>query len=471
MSKNYQEPEEVELDKNNSEAEIIDDFNPLDEAVLEKPYTKPNVKLSSADLNSDIPEPSFTPPPMTANMESEDKPKRQAPQPKPPVNQAMRDLSKKDKREAAKKFAEMIMSGYKMANDLADKALLINEGKIKKLEAEGLIDTSIVIPVSPTDTMTVAEYISEFNSQTEGTISVSKEFEAEVMPVLTDVLEESGVGLTNKQYLGYLVLKDIAAKSILVFQSISVKKAMIEQLKEATIAFREQATILQSQYNNPPRPANNDRREEPPSTPTYTYENTPPENPKGGSGNSGAGVNPNRSQVVEEIEVEDDENDFMYEEKMSNENEFDSYEDEDEDFDDEEFEDEDFEDDDYEDEDFEDGEFEENDFDEEESTEAIEVNKVDELNDELSDEPNPLDDYINAQEPEEKKESVKEETVVAEEVKETDLGQELEQNKESQEELKEEPKASNDYVQQKPTVTVVDSPKNEGKKNKDKTKK
>jgi hypothetical protein len=41
MSKEFQEPEEKEMDLNN--AELVDDFNPLGEAVIEKDYTRPNV--------------------------------------------------------------------------------------------------------------------------------------------------------------------------------------------------------------------------------------------------------------------------------------------------------------------------------------------------------------------------------------------------------------------------------------------
>ena len=73
MSKEFQEPEEKELNSNLADAEIMDDFNPLDEAVNEKEYTKHNVKINPNDFNSDIPEPSFMPPPMSGGLKQEEK--------------------------------------------------------------------------------------------------------------------------------------------------------------------------------------------------------------------------------------------------------------------------------------------------------------------------------------------------------------------------------------------------------------
>ena len=49
MSKEYQEPEEQLLDNNDLNAEIVDNYNPLGEPVIEKPYTKPNVTFKQSD--------------------------------------------------------------------------------------------------------------------------------------------------------------------------------------------------------------------------------------------------------------------------------------------------------------------------------------------------------------------------------------------------------------------------------------
>jgi len=230
-NKEYIEPEEKDLDKNNSdEAIIMDDFNPLDEAVSEKEYTKHNVTVNPKDFISDIPEPSFMPPPMMGAMNDEEKSKK----PQEPFNPKMNDMPKKDKHDAAGKVAEMIMSGYKFGNQMADNSLLFNERKIAKMQQNGEIDLSVEVPISPTSSMSAGEFIQEFNDQSKGTIAVTKEFEEEVTPVLTRVLEKRGIGMTDEQLLIYLFSKDILVKGFMVVQSLSVKKDMLDMLKEAT---------------------------------------------------------------------------------------------------------------------------------------------------------------------------------------------------------------------------------------------
>lgn len=258
MAKEFQEPEEKEFDKNNNEAEIIDDFNPLDEAVAEKEYTKHNVKINPNDFKANIPEPDFNPPPMTGMMTEEEKVKK----PAEPFNPQMKEMSNKDKNDAAEKFAEMIMGGYKWLNNYADSRLLIDEKKLMKLQMAGEVDLSIPMPLNPSTTLSAGEFIQEYNEQSKGTITVSKTFEEETMPVLTRVLAKRGVGMTDEQYLAFLFGKDAIQKTFLMNQSLSVKKDILNQLKEMTIAYRSNAVPT---FTAQPQPAT-------PITPTYSYE-------------------------------------------------------------------------------------------------------------------------------------------------------------------------------------------------------
>jgi hypothetical protein len=250
MAKEFIEPEEKEFD--NSE-EIMDDFNPLDEAIQEKAYTKPNVKFSASDMTSDIAEPSFIPPPMGGDSIKEDEKIKK--QPQEPFNPQMKDLPKKDKHDAADKVANMIMTGYKFLNNYADSKLLFDEKKIKKLEIAGELNLNVSVPISANDSISAGEFINEFNEQSKGTITVSKEFEDEVMPVLIEVLEKRGVGMSTEQYLAYLVGKDIAVKGFMVFQSLSVKKEMLNMLKELS--------VQQPQVQQPIRPTPQPQSAEP----------------------------------------------------------------------------------------------------------------------------------------------------------------------------------------------------------------
>lgn len=271
MSKEFSEPEENELN-NTEDAEVVDNFNPLDEPVLEKPYTKHNVRVDAKDFQNDIPEPSFMPPPMTGALQPEEKVKKV----EEPINMQMNDLPKKDKHDAAEKVADMILAGYKWANTFTDKQLLFDERKIAKLQREGEIDLSVEIPLSPTQTITAGEFIQEYNEQTEGTITVTKEFEDEVKPVLTRVLEKKGIGFTDEQYLYYLFGKDLLVKGFMVKQSLSVKKEMLNTLKEATAAMKSMSQPVftpapQQTYQPEPEPT----PEPEPIRPT-----APPRNPQ-----------------------------------------------------------------------------------------------------------------------------------------------------------------------------------------------
>lgn len=269
MAKNeYNEPEEINVN-DTEDAEIVDDFNPLDEPVIEKPYTKPNVRVSAKDLQTEIPEPSFIPPPLGEPMIEDEKVKKVD----EPFNKELKDLPKKDKHDAAEKVAKMIMQGYKFVNKLADDSLQISEKKLMKMQREGEIDLSVQIPLSPTEVITAGEFVQEYNSQTKDTISVSKEFEDEAMPLLTEVLAKRGVGMTTEQYLGYIVIKDIAGKGFLMSQSLAAKREILNSLKDAMAMSSPAANAAP-----PPPPPSSTYTQEPPQQPSYQQPSYDPTN-------------------------------------------------------------------------------------------------------------------------------------------------------------------------------------------------
>jgi hypothetical protein len=263
MSKEFQEPEEKELNSNLSDVEIMDDFNPLDEAVNEKEYTKHNVKVNPNDFNADIPEPSFSPPPMSGGLKQEEKNIK----PKEPFNPQVKDMSKKDKQMASKRVADMCMTAYKWVNKFADSQLQFDERKIAKMEMDGQIDLSVEIPISATVSMSAGEFIQEYNEQSKNTIVVTKEFEDEVMPVLIDVLEEEGISMTKKQELAYLIGKDVAVKGFMGYQNYKVKKDTLKMLMELNKNIKASNVInsqpRQQEYTPPPQQ---------PTTPEPTYQ-------------------------------------------------------------------------------------------------------------------------------------------------------------------------------------------------------
>lgn len=252
MNKEFQEPEEKNLN-NTDDAIIMDDFNPLDEAINEKEYTKHNVKVNPNDFTKPIPEPSFTPPPMTGMVNENEKPKDI--RPKEPFNPQAKQMTTKDKRLASKRVADMLMTAYKWVNRFADSSLQFNERKVSKMVSNGELDLSVQVPISPNETISAGEFIQEYNDQSRNTIVVTNEFEEEVMPVLIDVLEEEGITMTKKQELAFIVGQDIAVKGFMMYQSLQVKKDMLKMMTEFS-------SIRQPSYV-PPAPA-------PAPQPTYT---------------------------------------------------------------------------------------------------------------------------------------------------------------------------------------------------------
>lgn len=267
MAKEYVEPEEKDLNENTTDAEIIDDFNPLGEPVNEKEYTKHNVRTNPNDFATDIPEPSFVPPPMNEPLSDEQKTKK----PIEPFNPQVNQMSKKDIHDGAEKVADLILSSYRFAWTWADGKLLFDENKVMEMHREGDIDLNLPFDVAPNVTMSMGEFIQEFNSQTKGSLVVTDEFIDTVKPVLIRVLEKRGITMTDEQLLMFEFGKHALTMGMVAYQSLQVKKQMLENMKEQTLLMKQGANRTmptpppsQPQQSTPPPP--------PPSQPQYEYQ-------------------------------------------------------------------------------------------------------------------------------------------------------------------------------------------------------
>lgn len=236
MATEFKEPEEIE---NNGGG------NPFDKPVNEKPYTRPNITVNPGDLQGDIPEPSFTPPPInlnavpggTPNQPSASAPPPPKKEPPKPLNPDMEGMAKRDSSKAASHVANMIMGGYEWLNQFASKGMVFPESKLNKLARTGEIDFSIQIPYdyASSQTMSLGEFVQEYNSQNKNAFEVSEKFKQEVTPVLKRVLEKRGVGMTDEQYLVYLFGKDISVKAVMFASARSQMSQMLKMFKEMTV--------------------------------------------------------------------------------------------------------------------------------------------------------------------------------------------------------------------------------------------
>lgn len=230
------------------------DFNPLDEQVNEKPYTIPNVNTTGVDMNAPIEEPRFSPPPI-------DKIKRDTPKPPPrdPINPEMKHLGKKDTDMAAGYAAKLIMQGYEWMHELGNRFLQVSEKKLNKLQADGEINLNAMIDYDYGKKIRAGEFFKEYNNQNKDLLQVSDEFKAEAMPLLEKVLAKRGIGMTDEQMLIFVFGKDIAAKTMIIFQQKAQMNMMIASIKEATTGMYAQAAPPPP----PPPPSSPVQQEEP----------------------------------------------------------------------------------------------------------------------------------------------------------------------------------------------------------------
>ena len=221
-------------------------YNPFLQSVNEKPYSQMNVGVTQEQMSGAIPEPTFSPHTIDSNenpynmLNGDGIPSGGGNQKREsaPFNPMMNDVPDGDKKMGAQHMAKLLVDGYEQLHVFGNKALQVPERKIRKLEKEGLIDLSIPIPYEYGKTITAGEFLQDFNEQNKDALTVSKEFKKEVTPVLTRVLEKRGAGLTDEQYLGYLVGKDLVVKLVIVAQLRTTMNDMINVIKDYTEATR-----------------------------------------------------------------------------------------------------------------------------------------------------------------------------------------------------------------------------------------
>jgi len=244
--------ESVEIkDEKKSESIAQEPSNPYMTGVLdEKTYTQ-GAPIDPNLANMPIEEPVFIPPPPPPPVSEPAGP------PPPPVNPALKDLNPKDKNVAAKRAAEMALQMYEYIHELGNKAITIPESKLNKLQKQALIDLETPMMFNGQQ-ITMKQFIEVFNQQAEGTFKVSQKFKDEVMPLLIEIFEKKGIGMTTEQQLMFLVGKDIAGKLSLAWVAIQQRKEMIEVMKEQTEAFKAQAeqykAWMHAQQSTPPPP-------------------------------------------------------------------------------------------------------------------------------------------------------------------------------------------------------------------------
>ena len=101
-------------------------------------------------------------------------------------------------------------------------------------QAQGKIDLQEIIPVTENgDTMSVGEFIGQFNEQSVEALKYDQDFGIKVRPAMIRVFMKKGWGMSDEQFLMYMFGKDMAIKVGIMYQLKKSINSTISTLEKA----------------------------------------------------------------------------------------------------------------------------------------------------------------------------------------------------------------------------------------------
>jgi len=269
--------DDIKVDK----TDVAQDFNPLDEAVDEKSYTGANIEVKG-ELPSEIPEPELqktiiefddkgrlidnendeseqqeTPPPSDDSFDFK-QPDEQPTATTDVVNEPPQEEKKSlktmfstdgepDGEKKSRQLVKIIVKGYKWLFEQGYNFLELSDEKIKKQALNGKIEYEVLFVEMPlnesgTQTVTIYEFIEDYNKNLKTATTVDAEFLEEVEEVLTRIFVARGIGMSDEVYLAILVGSDMANRAVSIF---SLKYSVSSIMKYATTMIREQRDTVE----------------------------------------------------------------------------------------------------------------------------------------------------------------------------------------------------------------------------------
>jgi hypothetical protein len=213
------------------------DYNPFSESVVERDYATPK---PASGLVDEIEEPSFVPPSYEDIVQERQEQEAMGTNdggfdnPFDNPNPAMNDLDNKDKKIACESLVDTVLDAYEQAHKYAQYVVKVDEETLMQKQAQGKIDLSMQIPVTETgDTMSVAEFVAQYNEQSANALQYDKEFGYKVRPAMIRVFMKRGWGMTDEQFLMYMFGKDIAVKVGIMYQLKKTINGTLDTLEKA----------------------------------------------------------------------------------------------------------------------------------------------------------------------------------------------------------------------------------------------
>jgi hypothetical protein len=239
------------------EAQVMDDFSPLDAPVKQRSYTQHKI-YSDSEVVPELEEPSFQAPNFSdfdeASAEAEKEPAK-------PFNEAYSELDGKEKTMGAEMMAEMTLDIYEKGCGFLGKLPEISESKLDQMIAEGDIDPDIQLPTE-SGNIGVKDFAIEYNSSIKDAFEVSEDFKNNVRPPLIRVFKKRGIGMTDEQLIGYYFVTDLGTKVAQMVMLRKTSKNIVDSLKENTLAIRESQAPKPKAPTPTPAPASTQKEED-----------------------------------------------------------------------------------------------------------------------------------------------------------------------------------------------------------------
>jgi hypothetical protein len=257
------------------------DYNPFADAVVERDYATPK---TASGVTEEIEEPSFVPPSYEDIVNERNQMEEVASAENSPFsnpNPAMNELDERERRIACESLVDTCLDAYEQAHRFAQHIVKVDEEDLLQRQAEGKLDLSAQIPVAENgDTMSVGEFVGQYNEQSASALKYDKEFGIKVRPAMIRVFMKRGWGMTDEQFLIYMFGKDIAIKLGMMYSLNKTIKSTLATLEKAHARTKSSySSPVYESNTTPPSPSQQSRQQViyEDEIPTYEAEEVSPQ--------------------------------------------------------------------------------------------------------------------------------------------------------------------------------------------------
>jgi hypothetical protein len=133
------------------------------------------------------------------------------------ANPQLTEADEKTKRLAAEQMADTFLELYGNAHTWVKPMAKIKDKTIIELEAKGIIDPELTVPIDENGTQVNArQFMQITNAGIDGVLTPDPTFNAKVKPPLVRELMKRNLGMTDMQYLMITFAQDIATKGAMI---------------------------------------------------------------------------------------------------------------------------------------------------------------------------------------------------------------------------------------------------------------